>query len=274
MEIENRLPDYFLLDRYNITAEDVAREVLKCDQDQIRPAVILSPFWARDVIGGLGGEAQEIVEGRLWNVVLDNISVTVIKTGLGAPANGDIVLALGVTPCRTVLFTGSAGGLDQAFEIGDLIIETWAVSGDGWSRNLHPAEVPPDRYLEKVYPDEILTSTLREIASTRCSDGDAALHEGPIYATDSILAQFPKVEYAARELNCIGVEMETAAVFNAARLVGIRAAALLQLSDVIPAKKSLFSGRTPADHAQIDRPVARSACRGAADRVCPHPSQT
>jgi purine-nucleoside phosphorylase len=46
---------------------------------------------------------------------------------------------------------------------------------------------------------------------------------------------------------CIGIEMETAAVFRAARLVGITAAALLQFSDVIPARKSLFAGRTPLE---------------------------
>ena len=38
--------------------------------------------------------------------------------------------------------------------------------------------------------------------------------------------------------------METSAVFNCSRLVGIAATALLLVSDVIPTNKSLFSGRT------------------------------
>jgi nucleoside phosphorylase len=38
--------------------------------------------------------------------------------------------------------------------------------------------------------------------------------------------------------------METSAVFQAARLVGIKAGALLQVSDVPHRNKSLFSGRT------------------------------
>ena len=53
-----------------------------------------------------------------------------------------------------------------------------------------------------------------------------------------------------QRFGCIGIEMETAAVFRVARLVGIKAAALLQFSDVIPAQKSLFSGRTPRDQAR------------------------
>ena len=247
-DFENRLPDYFLLEQYDISPEDVAREVLKCDQQQVQSTVILSPFWAKDVVTGLGGAVLEIVENRVWNVDLDGFSVTVMRTGLGAPATGDIALALGVTPCREVLFTGSAGGLDEDYEVGDLIFETGAVSGDGWSRNLHPAEVPPDRYLELTHPDRDLSSVLREIARRQCAESGVELHEGPVIAVDSILAQFPKVEHASRELGCIGVEMETAAVFNAARLVGIKAAAILQISDVIPARKSLFSGRTEVDH--------------------------
>lgn len=41
--------------------------------------------------------------------------------------------------------------------------------------------------------------------------------------------------------------METSAAFKAASVVGIQAAALLQVSDVIPAGKSLFLGRTKAE---------------------------
>ena len=48
-------------------------------------------------------------------------------------------------------------------------------------------------------------------------------------------------------LACIGIEMETAAVFRDARLAGILAAALLQVSDVAPDCKSLFAGRTEAE---------------------------
>src|SRR5438874_7143320 len=47
--------------------------------------------------------------------------VTVIRSGLGAPQTGDIVLALGCTRCETLVFSGSVGGLDAAMGIGDLV---------------------------------------------------------------------------------------------------------------------------------------------------------
>lgn len=52
--------------------------------------------------------------------------------------------------------------------------------------------------------------------------------------------------------------METAAVFRAARPVGTKAAAFLQFPDVIPARKSLFAGKTAAER-ERRREVAEAA---------------
>jgi nucleoside phosphorylase len=243
----NRLPEYFRLARYDITPANVVGLVLQCRPDQVRPRVIITPYWGDDLLADLPVSIEVVAAGRVFDVDAGDFQATFVRSGIGAPLTGDTVLALGCTPCRILLFTGSMGGLDPSLEIGDLVLERSAVSGDGWSRNLDAAEVPRDRFLEPAYPDAALTETLREVASRRCADAEIPLHEGAVYSSDTIVAQFPRVEYAARELDCIGVEMETAAVFNASRLVGVAAAALLQISDVIPAKKSLFSGRTPAD---------------------------
>ena len=70
---------------------------------------------------------------------------------------------------------------------------------------------------------------------------------GAVFSTDSILAQFFRLDALMDELNCAAIEMETAAVFQAARLVGIRAAALLQISDLPRQGKSLLAGRTETD---------------------------
>ena len=47
--------------------------------------------------------------------------------------------------------------------------------------------------------------------------------------------------------------METSATFKAANLVGIKASALLQVSDVLPQKKSFFSGRSEQENDQRKR---------------------
>ena len=73
------------------------------------------------------------------------------------------------------------------------------------------------------------------------------MHRGTVFSTDSIAAQFPLLEGLSRDYDCCAIEMETAAVFAAARPVDIQASALLAISDSPIQGKSLFAGRTPQD---------------------------
>ncbi len=154
------------------------------------------------------------------------------------------------------------GGLDQTLQIGDLVLAQESITGDGFSRYLQQETVPGDRFLERVRPDDALTQKLSEVAARVGSRDSIALHLGAVYSIDSIVAQFSRIDFIRQELGCIGIEMETAATFHAARLVGIKAAALLIVSDVIPANKSLFSGRTAADQ-ERRRAVRRNQLREA-----------
>jgi purine-nucleoside phosphorylase len=131
--------------------------------------------------------------------------------------------------------------------IGDLILPAESVSGDGFSSYLAAGQLRPDCFLAPARPDPELLSRLRQIAAPLCVESDAALLEGRVFSSDSIVAQFHHLDEMVNSHGCIGIEMETAAVFRAARLVGIPAAALLQISDVAPDSKSLFSGRTEAE---------------------------
>ena len=60
-----------------------------------------------------------------------------------------------------------------------------------------------------------------------CAEAGVVLNKGMVFSTDTIVAQFHHLDSLTTRFDCIGIEMETSAVFNAARLVGIRAAALL-----------------------------------------------
>jgi purine-nucleoside phosphorylase len=98
-------------------------------------------------------------------------------------------------------------------------------------------------------PHLYLTARLTSVARMQCAQAAVPLHEGSVFSIDSILAQFFRLDGFARQYGCIGIEMETAATFKAAALVGIQASALLQVSDVLPRKKSFFSGIAEQEHA-------------------------
>lgn len=243
------LPDYFDLDRYGITPADVARFSLRCEPTDIRENVVITPVWYRDLTAVHGRVVRE-VSPRVLELDYKGTLLTVIRSDIGAPNTGDVVLALGATGCRRLVFTGSVGGLDPTLQIGQLVLPLESITGDGFSRYLEPETVPGDWLLERAKPDPSLTRRLEETAAEVCARDSIALERGSVFSIDSIVAQFSRIDYLRHELGCIGIEMETAATFHAARLVGIEASALLIVSDVIPVKKSLFSGRTQADGEQ------------------------
>lgn len=239
-----RLPDFFQLDQYNISPVDVTRMVFHCDPDVIHPDVILMPWWQPDLFIPWVGEITTIIPNILYELVFGGKPVSIIRSGIGAPQAGDSVLALGCTACERILFAGSVGGLRPEIRIGELMLPEFSYSGDGFSRYIDRDFPAKDTFLERATPDEGLARSIASSLAPLASQAGVRVHTGPVFSIDSILAQFSKLDYLAIELGCIGIEMETAAVFKAARMVGIRAAALFSVSDVPVGKRTLYSGRS------------------------------
>ena len=242
--MRDRLPAYFQLQKYNITPEDVVKLYLRCDSGAIKPRVIVTPAWQASAFEKHASSITTVSEGIVYEIEYHGQAVTLIRSGIGAPQTGDSVLALGCTPCDRVIFTGSVGGLEPSMEIGDFVVSEKSICGDGFSRYLDADVQTKDCFLHPVEPDPELTKFIESRAFGLCQKESVPLHCGTIFSTDSIIAQFFRLDYLVENFNCIGIEMETSAVFKAAKIVGIRAGALLQISDVIPRSKSLFSGRT------------------------------
>ena len=132
-------------------------------------------------------------------------------------------------------------------KIGDLMVPEKSLCGDGFSRYLDANVQTKDCFLHPIEPDSKLTKIVKNHTFGICQGESVSLHLGTIFSTDSVIAQFFRLDYFVKKFNCIGIEMETSSVFRAAKLVSIGASALLQVSDVIPTNKSLFSGRTRED---------------------------
>lgn len=229
------------------TPSELVHAGLGCEPEQIRPDVILTPHWKIDIFNPRVPGVTEIVPHKVYELELRRHSITFVRAGIGAPQTGDTVLALGATPCQRIVFIGSAGALQPHLNIGDLLIPSQSLSGDGFSRYLQPGLPPADTFLRPALPDEFLSATLSGYANTAAPAAGASVHRGTVFSTDSIAAQFPLLEGLSRDYDCCAIEMETAAVFAAARSVDIQASALLAISDSPIQGKSLFAGRTPQD---------------------------
>jgi purine-nucleoside phosphorylase len=239
-----QLPEFFQLEQFQISPVDVTQMVFHCDPDKIHQNVILMPCWQPEVFGLWVDEITTITKNVLYNVVFEGEPISIVRSGVGAPLAGDAVLALGCTECERILFAGSVGGLRPDIRIGDLMVPEYSYSGDGFCRYLQPGFPLNDCFLDRMAPDEDLSLSVSRSTNNIAREADVVVHTGPVFSIDSILTQFSRLEYLTSELGCIGIEMESAAVFKAARLVGIRAAALLSVSDVPVRNQTLYAGRS------------------------------
>lgn len=242
-----RLPDYFGLDRFSISADDIVRLAFRCDPSRIHRDVLVTPIWSHETFLTVADLDEIVTPETVYSLRYSGTPVTLIRSGVGAPLTGDAILALACTPCARVVFVGSVGGLLPEMAIGDLIVASESVSGNGFSSYLPKGPLGPVSFLSTAMADPGLTNSIELLGMPLCRDHGASLTKGKVFSTDSIVAQFHHLEEIVHGHGCLGIEMETAAVFRAAALIGIPAAALLQISDVTLDKKSLFSGRTEAD---------------------------
>jgi purine-nucleoside phosphorylase len=242
MSMNRGIPRYFSHGEYNIAPCDVCRLILRCETDDVREKVIITPCWSESFLTEIADNIEAIAEDMVFEVSYKDEKFTLIRSGVGAPLTGDVVLALGCTPCRYIIFTGSFGGLTEAVAIGDLLVVTESIAGDGFSSYLAEGRLSARSFLKPVKPDATINGLLEEYAVAMSKDRGVALHKDRIFCSDTIVAEYFHLDTMKDTHGCIGVEMETSAVFNAAQVVGIKAAALLMASDVIPINKSLFSG--------------------------------
>jgi len=237
---------FFQLSKYDISPEDVVKGTFDCESDAIQRKVIVTPHWGPEVFADSADAVTEIAIGihSVWQLSFAGSNLSLIRCGIGAPMAGNVVLALGCTACKNLIFTGSMAGLRSNIHIGDLFVVERSICGDGFSRYLSSDMVPKDCFLQPATPAKDLTDHMRNQAANTCNSQPVVLHQGSVFSLDCVLPEFFRLNYFLEGLGCSGLEMETAAVFRAANLVGIDAAALLIVSDTPLQNKSLYSGRT------------------------------
>jgi AMP nucleosidase len=155
--------------------------------------------------------------------------ITMVNFGIGAPNAALIADMLGVVAPHALLLLGKCGGLNdhkRKVKIGDFILPTAAIRGDGTSDNYYPREVPalPSFQLHRVVAEEINKHSKTEVYD---------YHFGTVFTTNRRLWEHDEqFKSYLQLLRCIGIEMETAALFIAAFFNHIPHGALLLVSDM------------------------------------------
>ena len=160
--------------------------------------------------------------------------------------SGDCALALCYTDCENVIFSGSAGAINQRYNIGDMLAVSEAVIGEGFSR-YHREDIRKDCFGEIVTGDKEAAQILMDAIKKNESKYGINCHEGRIFSIDSILGERKDTFDYMKEKGCDAVEMEVSAVFTACRCAGKKAAALILISDLPLKSRNLFEGITEID---------------------------
>ena len=129
----------------------------------------------------------------------------------------ELLCAAGV---ETLVRVGSCGSLQETVKIGDIVIATGAVRGDGAS----------PRYVSEDFATEPHPRVSEALARAADSLG-IPVHRGPVFTTDALFRETPELlsDLARRQVTAI--DMVTAAFLTVAQVKGGRAGAILAVSD-------------------------------------------
>jgi purine-nucleoside phosphorylase len=231
-----------------ITKETMVKKHFGCKIEDIASTVILTPIWSLE---GFKNKAKAVLQefsGWYDGVTLEYLDkrLTVIDSRIGAPMSGDCTLALGFTGCENVIFSGSAGAVNQHYNIGDMLTVSEAVIGEGFSR-YHSENIRKDYFGDLVPGDKAVAQKLMDTIMKKQSKYGINCYEGRVFSIDSILGERKDTFDYMQEKGCDAVEMEVSAVFTACRFTGKKAAALILISDLPLKDRNLFEGITEID---------------------------
>jgi len=126
------------------------------------------------------------------------------------------LVALGA--CRIIVY-GWCGSLSETLGIGDLLLPTWAVSGEGTSA-YYPLNTRPESH-----------APTRELLAAGLADQGLRVRAGPVWTTDAPYREsVARVRQLGKE-GVLGVDMEFSALAAAAAFRGVELTAVLLVSD-------------------------------------------
>jgi uridine phosphorylase len=181
---------------------------------------------------------------------LDGKRVTVGNGGRYAPDTAITTEILCGAGAESLIRVGSCGSLQEHVRVGDLVVVTGAVRGDGASR-YYVAE----NFSTLAHPDVV--NALQKAAE----DLSVKCHLGWIFTTDALFQETPELIRQLNQQNVSSIDMVTSTFLTIAQLRGKKAGAVLAVSDECLHGK--FGFRDPAFFAAEQKTVevARRALR-------------
>jgi uridine phosphorylase len=151
---------------------------------------------------------------------LDGKRTTVGNGGRYAPDTAITTEILCGGGAENLIRVGSCGSLQENVQIGDLVIVTGALRGDGASRYY-----VPENFSTMAHPE--IVSALKRAADHL----QVRYHLGWIFTTDALFQETPELIQQLNEQHVSAIDMVTSTFLTVAQVRGKRAGAILAVSD-------------------------------------------
>ena len=159
-------------------------------------------------------------DGTMINASANGI--TIINFGMGSPNAALIMDILPAIHPKAVLFLGKCGGLRDKNVIGDYILPSAAIRGEGTSNDYFPPEIPA-----------LPAFNLQRSVSSNIRDFGKDYWTGTVYTTNRRVWEHDlRFKDYLRTTRALAIDMETATLFTVAFHNGISIGALLLVSDM------------------------------------------
>lgn len=185
---------------------------------------------------------------EMYSGTLDGKRVTVGNGGRFAPDAAITTEILCAAGARSLIRVGSCGSLQEHVKIGDLVIITGALRGDGTSKYYVPESF-------STTADSDVVGALREAAESL----QARYHLGWIFTTDALFQETPELIQQLNAQNVSSIDMVTSTFLTIAQVRQKKAGAILAVSDECLCGRFGFRDRIFLDAEEKMMEVARKA---------------
>ncbi len=172
----------------------------------------------------------EYFEGNFRIANARDINCTIIDFGIGSPQAALLINCLAyLDNLKSVVMLGMCGGIDDTLEVGDFIVPSAAIRGEGTSRHYLPPEFPA-----------IPTSSVNLYCVGAVRKLDLIPKCGIVYTTDRRLWEYDEVfvKYLRRQ-RILAIEMELATLFSVAYKYEVPIGSVLLVSDMPLQKRGI-----------------------------------
>lgn len=179
--------------------------------------------------------------------LVEGVPVSVQTTGMGGPSAAIVCEELITLGAKFFIRVGTCGAMDPAMNPGDLLLVTAACMTDGTSRETI------DAYMSGTTISKLGFAATSDFEFLRAAHNEAVaqhipFHMGKVASLDRFYGHTDETYRKLSKLGIKAVEMEAATVLSIAAVYGIKAAAMMTVSDQV-------FGAKRADEATIQKGV-------------------